>query len=224
MRVLLVEDEPRLVESLEYILKKEKYLVDIATDGINGNDAAKTGIYDVIILDRMLPRKDGLEILRDLRAQNITSAIIFLTAKDTVANRIEGLDAGADDYLVKPFSNGELLARVRALGRRYEKNLLENDIQLGLLTLQTKECLASTPAESIKLSFQETQLLEFLLRNKSQVLSKEQILNKVWGFDKDVELKNVELYIFYLRKKINFKNCHLELKTIRNMGYVLLEL
>ena len=132
MRVLLVEDEARLASALAYVLKKEKYIVDVSGDGIEVEDMALTGIYDVIILDRMLPNKEGVEILKQIRKENIQSAVIFLTAKDSVANRIEGLDAGADDYLVKPFAKEELLARVRALGRRKEKPVEDKRLQVGV--------------------------------------------------------------------------------------------
>lgn len=223
MRILLVEDEARLADALAYILKKQGYLVDVTGNGDDGQDMAQTGIYDVIILDRMLPGAEGVEILRHIRGQGITTPVIFVTAKDAVQSRIEGLDAGADDYLVKPFSKDELLARVRALGRRSENLLHEKQLCAGGLCLDTAACEVTTGDTCTKLTLTETQLLELLLRNKNQVLSKEQILDRIWGFDKEVELKNVELYIFYLRKKIDFSGTALSLETVRGVGYSLKE-
>lgn len=224
MRILLVEDEKRLASALEYILKKENYIVDTSGDGIEAEDMALTGIYDVIILDRMLPHKEGVEILKDIRREHVSSAVIFLTAKDSVVNKIEGLDAGADDYLVKPFAKEELLARIRALGRRKEKITDPNDLKIGSLIINLNQGIALDQGKEINLSKQEIQLLEYLVLNKGQTLSKEQIFDKVWGFTKEVELSNVELYIFYLRKKIDFKGNGLALRTIRGVGYCLEEI
>lgn len=223
MRVLLVEDEERLAQALEYILKKENYNVDVTGDGEVGQDMAETNIYDVIILDRMLPNREGIEILKYIRRKGIKSAVIFLTAKDTVSNRIEGLDAGADDYLIKPFAKDELLARVRALGRRKENIVDADNLFAGKLVLNTKECMGYAGEKEIKLSLQESQLLEYFIENKELTLSKDQIFDKIWGFDTDVEISNVELYVFYLRKKIDFEKNGLSLKTIRGIGYVLKE-
>ena len=223
MRILLVEDEARLAEALAQILKKHGYLVDIADDGSVGQDMAETGIYDVIILDRNLPNIEGVEILKYLRKKQITIPVIFLTAKDTVSNRVEGLDAGADDYLVKPFAKEELLARVRALARRSE-NLQSNDtICIASLCLDIRLCEVLVDTEKVKLTVTEAQLLELLMRNQGQVLTKEQILDRIWGFDKDVEIKNVELYIFYLRRKIDFEKSGVAIQTVRGVGYCLKE-
>ena len=224
MRILLVEDETRLAEALEQILKKQGYLVDVANDGAVGLDMAETGIYGVIILDRNLPNMEGVEILKRLREKKITTPVIFLTAKDTVSNRVEGLDAGADDYLVKPFSKEELLARVRALSRRSENLQASDIICVASLHLDIRSCEASIGTEKIKLTTTEAQLLELLMRNKGQVLTKEQILDRIWGFDKDVEIKNVELYVFYLRKKIPLEKSGVAIQTVRGIGYCLKEI
>jgi len=224
LRILLVEDEIRLAEALEQILKKQSYLVDVMGDGTAGQDMAETGIYDVIILDRNLPGIEGVEILKRLRAQRITTPVILLTAKDTVFNRVEGLDAGADDYLIKPFSKDELLARVRALSRRSE-NLQTSDVLcVASLCLDIRSCEVSIGAEKVRLTATEAQLLELLMRNSGQVLTKEQILDRIWGFDKDVEIKNVELYIFYLRKKIALEKGGVVINTVRGIGYCLKEI
>ena len=223
MRILLVEDEARLAEALEHILKKAGYKVDVSRDGAVGQDMAETDIYDVIILDRNLPEVEGVEILKHLRKAGITTPVIFLTAKDSIPNRVEGLDAGADDYLVKPFSKDELLARVRALSRRSE-NLQANDaLCIASLHLDVRSCEVSVGTERIKLTVTEAQLLELLMRNRGRVLAKEQILDRIWGFDKEIELKNVELYIFYLRKKINFEKSGVIIQTVRGVGYYLKE-
>ena len=224
MRILLVEDETRLADALAQILKKQGYLVDVTGDGAVGQDMAETGIYDVIILDRMLPNIEGVEILKHLRASRITTPVIFLTAKDAVSSRIEGLDAGADDYLIKPFAKDELLARVRALSRRSENLQTSDTICVASLCLDMRSCEVSIDAEKVKLTTTEAQLLELLMRNRGQVLTKEQILDRIWGFDKDVEIKNVELYIFYLRKKIAFEKGGVAINTVRSVGYSLKEI
>jgi len=224
LRILLVEDEIRLAEALEQILKKQGYIVDVATDGDVGQDMAETGIYGVIILDRNLPSVEGVEVLKQLRKKRITTPVILLTAKDTVSNRVEGLDAGADDYLIKPFSKDELLARVRALSRRSENLQTSETLSVALLKLDIRSQEVSIGAEKIKLTVTEAQLLELLMRNQGQVLSKEQILDRIWGFDKEVEIKNVELYIFYLRKKIDLEKSGVVISTVRGVGYILKEL
>ena len=223
MRVLLIEDERRLAEPVKYILEKNKYAVDFAEDGITGQDMAETGLYDVIILDRILPGKEGVEVLKALRAKHIKTPVILVTAKDTVQDRIDGLNAGADDYLIKPFSKDELLARVNALTRRFENIAVDQPLQLSALKLDCKRCEAYVFGETISLSAQESQLLEYLMRNPGQVLTKEQIFNKVWGFESDTEISAVELYVFYLRKKIDFKKCNTTLETVRGVGYCLKE-
>lgn len=183
---------------------------------------AETQLYDVVILDRMLPRKDGVEILRHLRNHGIKTPVIFVTARDAVADRVEGLDAGGDDYLVKPFSKDELLARLRALARRPEE-LLPNSLRVAALTLDAPRCEVHVPGGTVKLSVKEAQLLELLMRNKNQVLPKEQIFDRVWGPASEAEISAVELYIFYLRKKIDFTACGTVLETIRGMGYCMRE-
>lgn len=224
MRILLVEDESRLADALEQILKKQGFLIDVTGDGAVGQDMAQTGIYDVIILDRMLPNIEGVEILKFLRANHIKTPVIFLTAKDAVSSRIEGLDAGADDYLIKPFSKDELLARVRALARRSDNLQQTDNICVASLCLDMRTCEVSSGAQKTKLTVTEAQLLELLMRNQGQVLTKEQILDRIWGFDKEVEIKNVELYIFYLRKKVNLEKGGVIIHTVRGIGYCLKEM
>lgn len=221
MRILLVEDEVDLSEALEYILKKNKFLVDVAADGITGQDMAETGIYDLIILDRMLPGKEGVQILKELRAGGLMCPVIFLTARDSVSCRVEGLDAGADDYLIKPFAMDELLARVRALSRRSDNKLQGEIINAASLSLNPSRSEVYFGNETIKLTVKEAQLIELLMRNFRQVLTKEQIFERVWGYDSDADLNSIELYIHYLRKKINLSECGLSIETVRGIGYSL---
>ena len=223
MMILLVEDEPNLSDALSYILKKNNYGVNVAFDGITGQDMAESSIYDLIILDRMLPGKEGLEVLKDIRKMGIKTPVLILTAKNTIPDKVEGLDCGADDYLSKPFSKDELLARLRALLRRQADIIKSEDIKLGLMILNPKKGEIECGGEVIKLTMKESQLLELLLRNKNQVITKEQILDKLWGFTSDVEINNVEVYLSYLRKKLNHIKCNVVIETVRGMGYYLKE-
>jgi DNA-binding response OmpR family regulator len=221
MRLLLVEDEPRLSEALTYILKKNNYGVDTAYDGETGQAMAETGVYDLIILDRMLPRKEGVALLKELRSQGIHTPVLLLTAKDSLQDRIEGLDAGADDYLVKPFSTEELLARLRALGRRSSGQIQDEQLNVAGLILKPLHCELAQGNETVKLTLKESLLLELFMRNPGQVITKEQILDRVWGLDTDVESNNVEIYVHYLRKKLDSPNAKIE--TVRGIGYCLKE-
>lgn len=223
MRLLLVEDEKRLSDAIAYILKKNKYTVDIAFDGRNGLEMAETDIYDIIILDIMLPVKDGISVLKELREKKIVTPVLMLTARDTLEDKIKGLDAGADDYLVKPFATEELLARLRALGRRKRDSLQMDKLTAGLLSLDILRGEALCHEKIIRLTIKESQLLELFMRNKGQVLTKEQIIDRVWGYGVGVEPNNVEIYIHYLRKKIEPENCKLKLETVRGIGYCLRE-
>ena len=191
MRVLLIEDEQRLAEPVKYLLEKNKYAVDLAEDSISGQDLAETGLYDVIILDRILPGKEGVEVLKALRAKQVKTPVILVTAKDAVQDRIDGLNAGADDYLIKPFSKDELLARVNALTRRFENIAVNEPLQLAELKLDYRRCEAYVSGDKIILSVKESQLLEYLMRNHGQALTKEQIFSKIWGFESDTEINAV---------------------------------
>lgn len=223
MRILLVEDEKRLSDALVYIMKKNRYAVDVAYDGITALDLAGSGIYDLIVLDRMLPGMEGVEVLQEIRNKQVNSPVIFLTAKDSIESRIEGLDAGADDYLIKPFSTEELMARIRALGRRSEAQFIGGDFIIGAMNITPQQLAVEVNGSKITLTVKEMQLLELLARNKGQSLSKEQILDRVWGLDCDAEIGNVELYIHYLRKKVPLTEAGLTLKTVRGVGYCLVE-
>ncbi len=223
MRILLIEDEVALAAALKYILEKNHFQVDIAYDGLEGEDLAFSNIYDAFVLDRMLPGKEGVAILRTLREAGITTPAMFLTARDAIADRVEGLEAGADDYLIKPFSNQEFLARVRALTRR-SGQLVENEMLcVQGLTLDITAGSCCVQDKTTILTRKEAQLLELLLRNHGITLKKEQILDRIWGIEQEVEIGNVDLYIFYLRKKIDFSKAGLALHTVRGIGYVLME-
>jgi len=224
MRLLLIEDDIRLSEALKMILEDNNFSVDTATDGESGLEIALTGIHDLIILDRMLPKLDGIQILKTLRLKGFTTPVLLLTAKDTVEDKVAGLDAGADDYLVKPFATKELLARIRALSRRPQSQVpSDSRISAGLLTLDTLRCEAICPDETIRLTLKESQLLELFIRKKGQVINKDQILDKIWGLDSSVEMNNIEIYIHYLRRKLNRESCGIQIETIRGMGYCLVE-
>lgn len=220
MRILVVEDEKYLAEALSQILVQNNYTVDVSFDGEDGLDNALSGIYDAIILDVMLPKMNGFDIVRTLRKEKIATPVILLTAKSDVEDRIRGLDYGADDYLPKPFDTGELLARLRALTRRGGEVLVNNnelsmgDIRLCISSMQLYGSLRETT-----LTKKEFELLEYLIINKSMVISKEQIIEKLWGFDSEAEANHVEVYISFLRKKLAFVSDKVTISTMRGLGY-----
>ncbi|MBO5418201.1 MAG: response regulator transcription factor [Clostridia bacterium] len=224
MRVLLVEDEVALAEAVAASLKKENYTVDVSYDGLDGLDQGLTGIYDVILLDIMLPKMNGVEVLRELRREKIITPVIMLTAKSTIDDKLNSFETGADDYITKPFHTKELIARIRAVSRR--KGEIEDAvIKFGDLALDTKLCEISCieTGQSMKLSAKEFQMLEYMLKNKRQVITKEQFIEKVWGFESDAEYNSVEVYISFIRKKMSFIGCTTKIKAVRGIGYVLEE-
>lgn len=220
MRILVIEDEHKIAAAIKKGLEQEKYAVDVEYDADNGYGAALNEPYDVMIIDRMLPGSmEGMDIARQLRAKNIHTPILLLTAKDQVRDRVSGLNAGADDYLVKPFSFEELLARVRALLRR-PAEAKSNVLRVGDLALDITSYDVRRAGKPIALSSKEFALLEYLMRNSGQVLSKDNIIAHVWNFDADILPNTVEVYIGYLRNKIDkpFKSKPL-LHTLRGFGY-----
>lgn len=221
MRILMVEDEKRMAEAVTQILKENNYLVDLARDGEYGLDCALTGIYDIIILDIMLPQKDGISVLREIRRKRIETPVIMLTAKGETADKVLGLDNGADDYLVKPFPADELLARLRALGRRKGEFIQDGILQFADVELNPDTICMSSRADSIKLSAKEFQLMEFLMKRSDMVTSKNMIIEKIWGFDAEAADHTVEVYISFLRKKLSYIEAGIEIKTERGMGYIL---
>lgn len=220
MRILVVEDEHRIANSIKKGLEQESYAVDVVYDGEAGYDLAVTEDYDVIILDLMLPVMDGIAITRGLRKNKIHTSILILTAKGQIEDKVKGLDSGADDYLVKPFSFEELLARVRALSRR-PKTALDPILKVDDLTLDPKSYEVSRNDVPIKVSSREFALLEYFMRNAGKIISKDQIISHVWDYDADVLPNTVEVYIKSLRNKIDlpFKNSHPLITTVRGFGY-----
>lgn len=220
MRILLVEDEKRISDSIKRGLEQETFAVDTAFDGEAGYDLAITEDYDVIILDLMLPKLDGLEVCRRLRKDQNHSPILMLTAKSQLHDRVNGLNAGADDYLIKPFAFTELLARIKALTRR-PKSSLDALLAANGLKLDTLTYEVSRDGKEIRLSKKEFSLLEYLLRNKGQILTKDQIIDHVWDYDSDILPNTVEVYIGYLRNKIDkpFEKKESLILTVRGFGY-----
>ncbi len=220
MKILFVEDEQKIARAVRQGFKHEGMSVELAFDGDSGLSSALYEEYDLIILDRMLPGStDGLGICRELRKQNIQTPILMLTAKGQIRDKVEGLNSGADDYLVKPFSFEELLARVRALMRRPQESL-GNILAVGNLTLDPVSHVVERDGSSIDLTSTEFSLLEYLMRNQARVLSKTNIINHVWDFDADVLPNTVEAYVGYLRAKIDKPFSAPDLiKTVRGFGY-----
>lgn len=219
MRLLIVEDEVALAEALVQIFGKNKYIADACYDGVSGLDNALTDIYDVIILDIMLPKMDGLEVLKNIRLNKITTPVILLTAKDEISDKVKGLDYGADDYLTKPFATEELLARVRSVYRRKENTICENILSYDdvSLNLSTYELICGQ--NTIKLGLKEYSIMEVFLKNKGRVISKENLIEKIWGYESDAEYNNVEVYISFLRKKLIHIDSSVSIKTVRGVGY-----
>lgn len=218
MRVLIVEDEKRLAQALGQIMEEQRYQVDIVYDGQDGLDYALSGQYDIVVL----PKKDGFEVVRQLREVNQSVPVLMLTARDDVTDKVLGLDCGADDYMTKPFSPEELLARIRALSRRQGDVLLE-DIHWADLTLKLSSRTLHCGAKSVSLGFKEFEVLKLLLANPNGIVSKEELLVKVWGSDSNAEDNNVEAYISFLRKKFFYLGSHAGIGTVRKVGYHLEE-
>lgn len=222
MRLLLVEDEKRMAQALCEILRLEKYKVDWCADGISGMDAVESGLYDLIVLDVMLPGKSGFEIAQQARRAGIKTPILMLTAKGDLDDKVAGLDSGADDYLTKPFMTKELLARLRALSRR-NVNSLDGALTFGDISLDTNTSTLTCTAngQSVRLSEKEYHILEYLIANQGQILTREQLAVKIWGFENEAEYNNVEVYMSFTRKKLAFVGAKAEIKAVRGIGYEL---
>ena len=219
MRILFIEDEVKITDALQELCKIQNIDCDVANDGEEGLLFALNPIYDVIVLDIMLPMKSGLEILKEVRDRDITTPVLMLTAKGTVDDKVKGLDLGADDYLIKPFSAKELFARIRALSRRPDHEIKGEIISFEDVSFNTKKNMMQTPENEYKLSVKEAKILEMLLKRPNQVFTREQILDRVWGFDKEVNKNNIEIYVHNLRKKL--ANTNVKIDTIRGVGYTL---
>jgi DNA-binding response OmpR family regulator len=222
MKILVVEDEHRIANTIKEGLEQERYAVDVVYDGETGYDLASTEDYDVIVLDLMLPKMDGLEICQKLRQEDIHTPILMLTAKGQIQDKIKGFNSGADDYLTKPFSFEELLARLRALSRR-PKKVLTDVLKVKDLTINLNNFKVIRDGKDIKLTSKEFSLLEYLMRNSGRVLKKEQIISHIWNYESDVLPNTVEVYIKTLRKKIDrpFSDQKSLIHTIRGFGYKL---
>jgi DNA-binding response OmpR family regulator len=220
MRVLVVDDEPRMGELIRRVLLAERHVVDLAEDGIGALALAKAGGYDVIVLDRMLPDLDGTEVLQLLRSRGDRTPVLLLTALGSVEQRVAGLDAGADDYLAKPFAFSELLARLRALSRR-PVTAAEELLVAGDIELDEQRHVARVADRTVELTAREFAFLSYLIRNSGQVLSRRQILDAVWGAEPDVYSNVVDLYVSYLRRKLAAVGRAPRLRTVRGVGYTL---
>ena len=222
MKLLLVEDEQRMAQALCEILRQENYEVDHCVDGINGLEALESDIYDVAILDVMLPGLNGFEMVKRARKAGICTPILMLTAKAEIDDKVMGLDSGADDYLTKPFMTKELLARVRALVRR-NYSMQDNTLKFGDIVLDVASATLSceTSGQSVRLSEKECRIMEYLIVNKNQILTREQLVVKIWGIESDAEYNNVEVYMSFSRKKLNFVGAKTEIKAVRGIGYEL---
>jgi DNA-binding response OmpR family regulator len=222
MRILIVEDEEDLAMILSELLEMEGYYVDISNDGESGLDNVMSGIYDLVILDVMLPGMNGYEVAKRVRSKGIVTPILMLTAKSELDDKVTGLDSGADDYLTKPFMTKELLARLRALGRR-TFGITDSVLSFADITLDTNTFTLSctTNSQSVRLSEKEYRILEYLIANSGQILTREQLSVKIWGFESDAEYNNVEVYMSFTRKKLAFVQAKTEIKAVRGIGYEL---
>ena len=222
MRLLLAEDEVELSNAIVTILKHQNYSVDAVYDGLDAYDYLSAQEYDGAILDIMMPKLDGISVLKRLRSEGNSTPILMLTAKSELNDKIEGLDSGADDYLTKPFAMQELLARVRAITRR-NGEVQGQTLSYSDLTLNRSNFTLTCGDKSIALSNKEFQMLEMMITNPKQIISQDQFMDKIWGLDSETEMSVVWVYISYLRKKLKDINSHVSIKATRNVGYSLIE-
>ena len=220
MNVLLVDDEKDLCSALSAILKQHNYTVDCAYNGEDGLEYALSGIYDVIILDIMLPKMDGFETLKRIRAKKIDAPVLMLTAKSETTDKIDALNNGADDYITKPFDTQELLARVKALLRRGAK-YTDNNLSIGNVSLDRDTFELVSAGKRIALGKKEFQIMELLMLNKEKRVEKERLIEKIWGYDSEAEYNTIEVYISFLRKKLSAIGGDAEIKSLRGIGYIL---
>lgn len=219
MRLLLVEDETALLESLSQLLKKNHYTVDTATDGPTGLDHALSGIYDIIILDIMLPGLDGFSVLKMLRAEGVKTPVLLLTARGDIRDRVTGLDLGADDYLAKPFASEELMARLRALSRRPAELLSDSVMHCGDLALDLSRMELRRATQAVRLTQKEFDLIRLLMSSPGAVLPKELLITRVWSLDSEAEYNHLEVYVSFLRKKLSGLGSECSIAAVRGAGY-----
>ena len=211
-----------MAEALSHILLEQKYKVDVVNDGAEGLDYALSGIYDCIILDVMLPSKNGFDVCLELRRNKITTPVLMLTAKDTVSDKVKGLDAGADDYMTKPFAPDELLARLRVLTRRKGEVILDQiSFEDIILHIDQSKLSCSKSAKSIHLNFKECELLKLFISKPTVIVSKQDLITRIWGYDSDAGDNNVEAYVSFLRKKLAFVESNVEIVSLKKLGYKL---
>ena len=222
MRILLAEDEKRMAAALVALLRQEKYDVDHMADGMSALTALESGIYDIAVLDVMMPEMNGFEVARRARDRGIRTPILMLTAKGQLEDKVTGLDSGADDYLTKPFQTGELLARLRALGRR-STSFQDGCLRFGDLSLDTAAAtlICEQTGQSVRLGEKELRILEYMFGNQGQIMTREQLAVKIWGFENEAEYNNVEVYMSFTRKKLVFVGSKVEIKAVRGLGYEL---
>lgn len=223
MHILVVEDEVRLAETLKEILKTQKYTCDLVYDGEDGLAYAESGIYDVILLDIMLPKMNGFDVVRTLRSKKVSTPVILLTARDEVTDKVKGLDCGADDYLAKPFATEELLARIRAMTRRRGELIFDDTLQVGDLTLNLANYTLSRGDQRVQLANKEFEIMKQFFLHPDTILNKEELLTRLWGFENGAAGNNVEVYISFLRKKLTYLCSQMRIACIRNVGYRLEE-
>ena len=221
MRLLIAEDDPKLLKSLLHIFQRSKFSADGVSDGAEALVHGRTREYDGLVLDIMMPGLDGLQVLKTLRREGITTPALFLTARTEVSQRVEGLDCGADYYLTKPFEPQELLACIRALVRRQPELRNTEELTYADLCLEKNTFTLSCEARSVRLSRKEFDMMEMLMLNRKLVITKEKLLLKVWGYESDAEDNNVEVYISFLRKKLEHLHSQVKIRTIRMVGYCL---
>ncbi len=221
MNILLIEDERNLSNALTHIFKKEKFNVQAVFDGETGYEEGLSERYDVIILDVMLPKMNGFDVLKNLRAEKVTTPVLMLTARGQVVDKVKGLDLGADDYLPKPFVTEELLARVRALLRRKTEIINENVINFGDITFNLSSFELECGDKKIKVSLKESDILKYFLDRPNFVVTKDELIIKLWGYDSEAEYNNIEVYISFLRKKFAFLKSKVNISTVRGAGYKL---
>ncbi|SEC05639.1 response regulator transcription factor [Paenibacillus sp. GP183] len=221
MRLLVVEDDLLLRNTMVRALKAEGFKVDDVENGKEGLLMSEQGIYDLILLDIMLPEMDGFSFIKELHDKSIMTPILLVTARDSVEDRVKGLDIGADDYLVKPFAMDELLARIRVLLRRQGKNMIQDELSYGPISLIKEKYDGFADGNKLNLTVKEYELLELLLTRPEQILTREQIFNRIWGFYSESNITIVDLYVHYLRKKLSEYDCDPYIRTIRGIGYML---
>lgn len=220
MNVLVIDDERQLVKAIVAILNQNKFNVDFAFDGEDGLDKALSNIYDVIVLDIMLPKINGFEVLKEIRNNRISTPVLMLSAKSETSDKVQGLNLGADDYITKPFNSEELLARIKALLRR-KNQFVGDELTFGDLKLSRDTYSLICNEESISLGKKEFQILEVLISNANKTVNKERLLEKIWGFDSDAEYNAIEVYVSFLRKKMTALGSKTQIRSIRGVGYIL---